>query len=156
MSVVMLAALGWQYPRALPLVAVLIVVLTIGAVVFYMPQSARLRGRWRWGLPTLRAMALSALAVSLLQPVIFRAPKPMERGAIVIVVDHSNGMGIDDQRGPAQLVALADGMGFLPPGLRRRGDDIANSLQTIRVKHEDVSTAHSSLAFATLRRYTYE
>ena len=147
----LMAAMGWQDLRALPLVGVLIGVLALGAVMFYLPQSRRLPRRWRWTLTGLRLLALTALALSLLQPIIIRAPKPAERGAIMLVVDHSQGMGIHDRlRRSAQLVALADGLGWLPAGLRSRGDAVKNAVTAARQKFEDLSTAQSRLSFASL------
>ena len=147
----LIAAMAWQDIRALPLVAILVGFLVLAAVVFYLPQSNRLRRRWRWTLTGLRVMALMALAVSLLQPVITRAPKPAEQGAIVLVVDHSHGMGIHDrQRRPAQLVALADGLGRLPAGLRSSGDSVNKALVAARRKFDDLSTAQSRLSFAAI------
>src|SRR5947209_1689967 len=124
-----LAALVWQSPGVLPLVALLLVAVWLGAGVLYLPQARRLRWRWRVVLLGLRMAALTALAVSLLQPAITRPPTARERGAIVVMVDHSHSMGVRDRarRGPGQmapLVALADGLGMLPPGVRSRGDEL--------------------------------
>lgn len=147
----LVAALTWQYLRAFPLVALLTGVLVLGAIVFYLPQSGPLQRRWKIVLPGLRLAALAVLAVSLMQPVITRSPTPAEMGTIVIVVDHSHSMGIvDQQRRPAQLVALADGLGRLPAGLRSRGDELNRAVRDVRDKFDEVSTAQSRLTFAMI------
>jgi hypothetical protein len=146
-----IAGISWQYLQAAPLVGLLMLVLTIASAVLYWPQMRRMRRRWKVILPGLRLCGLVALGLSFLQPVITRAPAPAEKGAIVFVIDRSHGMGVvDRQRRPAQLVALADGLGRLPPGVRTHGDEIGDSLRKTRARLEEVSTAQSRLAFAAI------
>jgi hypothetical protein len=147
----LIAAISWQYLRAAPLVGLLMLVLTVASILQYWPQFRRLRRAWRIVLLGLRLCGLMALGVSFLQPVISRPPAPAEKGAIVFVIDHSHSMGVvDRQRRPAQLVALADGLGRLPPGVRTHGDEIGDALRKTRGRLDDLTTAQSRIAFAAL------
>src|SRR5215207_4168522 len=59
------------------------------------------------------------LAAALLKPALLRPKTADEQGTVVVLVDRSRSMAvIDNARSPAQLVALADGLGMLPPGSR--------------------------------------
>lgn len=147
----MLALLVWQSSRAAPLVMLLVGVLAIGSIAVYLPQSTRLRRRWRCILPALRLTALAALAVSLLQPVMTRLPRAGESGAIVLVVDRYPSMAVQDrQRRPAELVALADAMGWLSESSRTRGDEIIQGVRAAQMRLSEVSDAQSELAYALL------
>ena len=147
----LLAGLAWQASRALPLVMLLVGVLAIGSIAVYLPQSTLLRRRWRCILPALRLTGLAALALSLLQPIITRLPREAESGAIVLVVDRYPSMAVQDrQRRPAQLVALADGMGWLSDSSRARGDEIIQGVRAAQLKLAEVSDAQSELAYALL------
>jgi hypothetical protein len=87
-------------------------------------------------LPLLRLMAMFTLAVSFLKPVAMRLASVEERGSIVVLVDRSRSMSvIDNARSPAQLVALADALGKLPPKLR------SNSATTLAAGLARLSTA---------------
>lgn len=145
------AELSWLSLRTWPLVSALILILAIGSAVLYLPQSSRLRRRWRWSLTGLRWMAMVAVAGSFLQPILTRRPKSGERGAIVLMVDRSPSMGVHDrQRRPAQWVMLADGLGLLPQGSRAAGDDINQSVSAAQARLAEVSDAQSELAYALL------
>ena len=115
-------------------VAVAVGVLLVAAVAWlYPPQVRELRGFWRWGLPGLRVMALGALAVSVAKPSVLRPKTVDERPAVVVLVDRSRSMAVvDNARTPGQLVALADGLGRLPPGARR-GEGAALAAEVARV-----------------------
>jgi hypothetical protein len=116
---VALAYILWHSPALVP-VAVVIVALAVAAVLWLYPPQIRALGRaWRWGLPALRVLALAALAVAILKPVSVRPKSAEEQGAVVVLVDQSRSMGVVDAgRSPAELVALADGLGLLPAGAR--------------------------------------
>jgi hypothetical protein len=151
------AAIVWQSPGLLPLVALLAITVCLGAGVLYLPQARRLRWRWRVTLLALRLAALAALAVSLLQPTFTRPARPRERAAIVVVVDHSRGMGIKDRQqrksstaARAQLVALADGLGLLNPGVRQRGDSLTSAIIAAQVRLDELVRAHSELQYAVI------
>jgi hypothetical protein len=119
----MLSAIQWQSPQMLG-VALLVGVLVVLAVgLLYPGQTRLLPGVWRWSLPGLRCLALLVLAVSVARPVAQRPVGEEEQGAVVVLVDNSRSMDVrDDQRRPAMLVALADGLGKLPAGKRTRAE----------------------------------
>ena len=113
----------WQSPQMLA-IALLVSVLVVMAVSLLYPSQVSLLPRlWRFTLPGLRCAALLALALSIAKPVAQRTLAEEEQGALVVLVDASRSMSVcDTQRTPAQKVALADGMGRLPRGVRSRGD----------------------------------
>jgi hypothetical protein len=115
----MLAQVLWNSPRSLPL-AVAVAIVAVAAVVWlYPPQVKGLGWAWRWGLPGLRAAGMLALAAALLRPAVMRPKTGQERGVILVLVDRSRSMAVvDNARSPAELVALADGLGMLPAGAR--------------------------------------
>ncbi len=115
----LVAQIRWNAPHMLPLVVALAVALLAAVAWLYPAQARGVRRPWRWVLPGLRAAALLALTASLLQPVMYRPRQAGERGAVLVLVDRSRSMSVTDvTRSPAQLVALADGLGRLPPGAR--------------------------------------
>jgi len=116
-----LAQVLWNSSGALP-VAIAAALLIVAAVIWlYPPQVTELRWPWRWGLPLLRAAALLALAASLVKPGVLRPKTQDERGSILLLVDQSRSMAVtDNARSPAQLMALADGLGGLPKGARSK------------------------------------
>jgi hypothetical protein len=150
------AAIVWQSAGLLPLVALLAIAVCLGAGVLYLPQARRLRWRWRLTLLALRLAALAALAASLLQPSFTRPAQPRERAAIVVIVDHSRSMGIKDRQqrksaaGRSQLVALADGLGLLKPGVRQRGEELATAIAAAQSRLEELVRAHSELQYAVI------
>jgi len=122
----MLAGLQWQSPQMLG-AALLVGVLIVLAVGLLYPAQVRvLPLAWRFTLPGLRCAALLALAVSVARPVAQRKLGEDEQGAMVVVIDHSKSMNVrDNQRTPAMLVALADGLGRLPAKARTRDEVFA-------------------------------
>src|SRR5207302_1061243 len=68
------------------------------------------------------------------------------------------GMGIKDRqpRKPlspasrAQLVALADGLGLLKPGVRQRGDEMARAIAAAQARLEELVRANSELQYAVI------
>jgi hypothetical protein len=105
----------------------------------YPPQLRGMRKRWQWLLPALRGAALAALAVSVVKPGVTRSRTAGEEGSLAILLDHSASMAVTDRllegaenprRAIGQTVALADALGRLPEGTRRRAlgtaaDDVA-------------------------------
>lgn len=118
--------LHWQSPQMLG-VALLVSVLVVLAVgLLYPSQVKLLPPGWRLALPALRCAALLALAASVARPVADREMKEEEQGAVVVLVDRSASMSVRDTfRDPPMLVALADGLGQLPPNARTRGEVFA-------------------------------
>src|ERR1051326_4733899 len=115
----MLALLLWGSPQ---LISLALAVLSAGlaAVLWlYPPQLAGGRSGGQWILPALRTGAVVALGASLLRPIAARPKTSQEKGAVVMLIDQSASMGVTESNGsPAQCVALADGLGLLPEGVR--------------------------------------
>jgi hypothetical protein len=130
---VTLAQVLWQSPALAPAAVGLLTALAAAVSVFYPPQTRGVPGLWRWSMPALRTMAVAALAVAVAQPMVLRPRTPARQGALVILADRSRSMGVIDRgRTPAELVALAAGLGAIPPearpeaaaGVRGRLDEI--------------------------------
>src|ERR1700742_1606622 len=95
----------WHSPTLIP-IAIAASLLIVALVVWiYWPQMRSGRGVMRWLPPSLRGVSLVILAISIIRPVIVRPRNPSERGAIVLLIDHSPSMGVvDTGRTPSQLV----------------------------------------------------
>src|SRR5688572_9871538 len=92
-----LAQLLWQSPSLTP-AALAVLAIALAAVLWlYPPQLRVIARRWRWGLPILRTMAVVALAVAMLRPVVVRPSAPGELGAIVVLADRSLSMSVNDR-----------------------------------------------------------
>ena len=146
----LVAQIRFNAPHMLPLVVALAVTLVAAVVWLYPAQARGVRRPWRWMLPGLRAAALLALTASLLQPVVYRARQAGERGAVLVIVDRSRSMSVTDvTRSPAQLVALADGLGRLPPGARAgETAGMPGELERLRARLDDVVSAGHDLETA--------
>ncbi|HEY2586378.1 MAG TPA: hypothetical protein VGI81_11495 [Tepidisphaeraceae bacterium] len=123
--------------------------LTLGVVWLY-PAQGRGAGLARWAPPVLRWMAVAAIAVSLLKPVILEPRSADEQGAVVVLVDCSKSMSVTDPgRTPAERVALAGALGRLSAGAR---SDVAASLGTgtdrVDFRSREVLRAQSDLDYA--------
>ena len=142
----------WDSLGQLPLA--LTVTLAVAAAVWWLyPSQVRsLRGGLRWVLPALRLMALTALAASILKPVLARPSSVEEKGAVVILVDRSKSMSVaDSSRSSAERVALADGLGMLPAGLRSDVSQGAlEQLDRLKSLADDVMRCQRELEFARL------
>src|SRR3954468_19173482 len=101
----MFQRLLWHSTALIP-IAIGASLLIAGMVVWmYWPQMRRLRGPWRWLVPSLRGVALMVLAISIVRPVIVRPRTSTDRGAIVLLIDRSPSMSmVDNGRTPSQLV----------------------------------------------------
>src|SRR4051794_28313 len=124
-----LAQVLWQSPGMAPAAVVLIAVLAAGVMILYPPQTRGVPSVWRWAMPALRGMTVAALAIAVMQPVVLRPRTAARQGAVLVLMDRSHSMSIVDRdRSPAELVALAAGLGVLPtnarveaaPGLRAK------------------------------------
>src|SRR5437763_1416126 len=118
----------WHSPSLIPIAIGASLLIAAAVVWMYWPQMRTLRGPWKWVLPSLRGIALVVLAISIVRPVVVRPRTPAERGAIVLLIDRSQSMGVSDAgRTPSELVALADGLQMLPRDqLRWRATGIAH------------------------------
>ena len=114
-----LAQIYWRAPQYWPVAALTAGVLLVAVLALYPSQLGITPWPWRAILPALRVAAVLALAASLLKPVVMRLASAEERGAVIILVDRSRSMAVvDNARTTAQLVALADALGKLPPKVR--------------------------------------
>jgi hypothetical protein len=111
--------LRWDSPRVLPAAIAIACGLAVAVVWFYPAQVRYVRRPWRWVMPGCRVAALVVLALSLARPVAIRVEAVGQGGTVVILIDRSASMNVADAgRGPAELVALADSLGLLPPSVR--------------------------------------
>jgi hypothetical protein len=147
-----LCALDWHAPQRLPAVVLLLAALIICVCLFYRRPRSHLEGAWLWLLGALRTAALASLALALLQPVILRPPSAKEAGALVVLIDRSRSMGVRDaQRTPAQWVALADGLGRLPAGLRTgAADALIGDVAAAKRLLDDLVQAQADFDFLVL------
>src|SRR5947209_2785617 len=106
-------------PELLPWSVGLFAAALAATLWFGLPQSRSVSAPLRWLVPGLRAMAIFALAASLVKPVVSRKATASEQGEVLVLIDRSRSMSVvDNQRAPAKLVALADALGYLPAGVR--------------------------------------
>jgi hypothetical protein len=147
---VIFSRLYWRSPQLWPL-AIVAAALMLAAVVWLYPSQLKfVSWPWRGLLPLLRTAAVLALAASVLKPVAVRPVPAGERGTLVLLVDRSRSMSVvDNARTPAQLVALSDALGKLPPGVR--GDaatTLAAGVGRLRTLAADVKGAQDDLDYA--------
>lgn len=111
-----LAQVLWRSPDYVPVAIALAAVLASTALWLYPPQTRGIRWIWRWTMPALRGMAAAALVVALVRPMVLRPRTATREGPIVLLADRSGSMAVVDgaDRSPAELVALAAGLGQLP------------------------------------------
>src|SRR5205807_3882757 len=103
-----------------------------------------------WAAVLLRWVAVAALAASILKPVLL-TPKTAEQwGALVVLLDRSRSMSVvDTGRSPAEMVALAAGLGRLAPGVRPdAAEQLATDLERVQAIVQDALTAQSDLEYA--------
>jgi hypothetical protein len=139
-------------PNLLPAVLIASGLVLVVVLWLYPPQVRLLPARFRWLLPGLRVLALMALAAAMLRPVMVRPRTASEQGAIVVLVDSSRSMSVvDSGRTPAQLVALADALGELPPDTRAAQlSQMIQSWMALRPLVEDLALARTALDYAKL------
>jgi hypothetical protein len=103
-------------------------------------------------MPLLRALAAAALTIAIVQPIVLRPRTTARQGAVVVLVDRSRSMSVVDRdRSPAELVALAGGLGALPPGARQEAaPGLRTRLESIRLLADQLSRAHSEADYAAL------
>ena len=148
----MIAALHLQYSQSLPWVILLLSGLILIIVFTYPAQIRQIAPAKRWILPALRILAVSAIALSILRPVVTRQRISTERAPVVILFDNSRSMSvIDSARAPAELVGIAAALGKLPPETR---DKEIQSVQTdcdlLSTKADDVARSRAELDYARL------
>lgn len=148
----LLSQVYWHAPNLWPVAALAAIGLLSGVALFYPAQVSGLPWRWRIILPGLRCLVIVILAISLLKPIAMRLATAQERGAVVVIVDRSRSMGVvDNARTPAQLVALADAMGKLPPGVRGNAStSLAAGLERLGALSANVRSAQEDLDYARI------
>jgi len=148
----MLSSVLFHSPGLLP-IAIVVLFAVVAAVLWLYPGQVRnVNPPWRWIIPGLRMAALLALAISIIKPVVVREKTSEERGSVLILVDRSKSMSVKDAgRTPAQLVAMASGLGRLSSGLRDAGlVDLTAEIDSLRPLLSDVTRARSELDYAKL------
>lgn len=147
-----LAQVLWQSPTLLPAAIATLGVMLSTLLWLYPPQLRELPRPWRW-LPTiLRAMTITALTVSLLQPAVLRPRTTAQQGTIAVLLDRSRSMSaIDVSRTPAELVSLAAGLGALPPGRRTEAaPQLRSELQSAFSLLDEMERARNEMEYARL------
>src|SRR5438874_8593982 len=142
----------WHSPSLIPMAIGASLLIAAGVVWMYWPQMRTLRGPWKWILPSLRGIALVVLAISIVRPVVVRPRMPAERGAIVLLIDRSQSMGVSDVgRTPSELVALADGLQMLPRGIRpKSAARLEEAPDTLRAIVNDLFLVRGQLDYARI------
>lgn len=145
------ALIVFESPGLWPVAAA--VALVLGAAVLWLyARQVRSAGAPGWAAVLLRAMAVGALAVSIVKPVML-TPKTAEQwGAVVVLLDRSRSMGVvDSSRSPAELVALAAGLGRLPAARRPdAAERLASDLERLQSRLQDVLSAQGDLEYARI------
>ncbi|MEO6436176.1 MAG: hypothetical protein ABIP55_10525, partial [Tepidisphaeraceae bacterium] len=147
-----LAQVLWQSPNLAPIAVAMAAVLAAAVLWLYPPQTRGVSMMWRWTLPALRGMAVAAMAIAIVQPVVLRPRTATREGPIVILADRSKSMSVTDgDRTPAERVALAAGLGVLPAGARpEAAPALRGQLDAIRQGVEQVARARSEAEYARL------
>ena len=145
-----IAQLFLQAPNLAPVAACAGALLLIAVVWSYSSQLRSMRWPWRGLLPLLRGVAVIALALSLLKPVAVRVASAAQRGSLLLLVDRSKSMSVtDNSRSIAQLVALADALGKLPPGVRTDSSSVLSAaFEHLSTLASDVKAAQDDLDYA--------
>ncbi|HZK80640.1 MAG TPA: hypothetical protein VFC46_06220, partial [Humisphaera sp.] len=140
----------WHAPNLWPLAVVAAVGMLAAMLLLYPAQLGDIGWPWRGLLPGLRLLAVLILAASILKPIAMRLATVEERGAVVVLVDRSLSMGVvDNARTPAQLVALADALGKLPPAVRNDAATTLDAgLERLRTLGANVRGAQEDLDYA--------
>jgi hypothetical protein len=144
-----LASLIFENLRFWPLSAALGCALT-AALLWLYPAQIRGAGMGKWLPLLLRWLAVAALSLSLLKPVILRPKSAEQWGAVVFLVDCSKSMSVvDPGRTPAELVALAGALGRLPPGTRSEiALSLAADIANLETRAREVVNGQSDLDYA--------
>lgn len=95
-------------------------VMLVGLSVWVYRQQ-RVARPWGGLLASLRALALGLLVLALLQPVLARFYNEVRRAEVLVVVDDSGSMSVNDRYQPARGVAVAWGLDLFPRRLRYMG-----------------------------------
>ena len=143
------AILIFDAPTYWPLVVSAGVVVTAAMIWLYPPQI-RTAGMLAWLPVGLRWMALAALVLALLKPVLLVPDSSLDTGAVVLMVDCSRSMSVvDSGRTPAERVSLAAALGRLPQGLRDgSGAALLEQINRAQALANSTLAAQSDLEYA--------
>jgi hypothetical protein len=149
-----LARVLWHSPDAIPIAVAMAALLASAVLWLYPPQTRDLPRLWRWGMPALRGMAVAALVIALVRPVVLRPRTATREAPIVVLADASASMSIVDggDRTPAERVALAAGLEALPSGVVRPqvAPALRGQLDGIAAAIDQVARARTESDYARL------
>jgi hypothetical protein len=147
-----LAALHLQYSQSLPWVILLLAILSLLVLFIYPAQLRQIPRGLRWLLPTLRLLAVFALGLSILRPVVTRPRVASERAPVVILLDNSASMSVvDSNRPPAEWVGIAAALGKMPADTRdKQLDALQAACDRLSAQADEVIRARAELDYARL------
>lgn len=147
-----MSVLLWQGMSAWPVSALVVVLAALGVWWLYPSQVRLLPRAWRWILPGLRTAAIVALALMVLKPVLIRPKSVSEAGAVVILVDRSASMDVQDNARPlVERVRVASGLGFIPVDTRQTSlAPLLADLQSLQRLTADLIRANVDTDYARL------
>jgi hypothetical protein len=118
----------------------------------YPAQLRRLPRRTRWLPPSLRILAITAIALSILRPVVTRARIASERAPVVVLIDNSRSMSVvDSNRSPGEWVGIAAAMGRVPADARdKKIAALQADCDRLSAQADEVTRARAELEYARL------
>ncbi len=148
----MLGSILWQSLNRIPLALGLLALTVLAVLWMYRRQSGLLGKPWRWVLPSLRILALGALLLSILRPILIRAKTTSEQGTLLVIVDDSMSMSVtDSSRTAAARLALADALGDLPNRPKsQQAADITQKLDQASLLLAEMERLASEVDYARL------
>ncbi len=129
----------WHWALLLPLAALLC------AFTVWVYRKQQAPSPWRILLPLLRCLALLLLVLALLQPVLARFSRELQRGELLVLVDDSGSMSVTDRYEPENAVDLAWTLNLFPRRLRFTGFEDAERLEAWGELKEALSSEQLSL-----------
>jgi hypothetical protein len=127
-------------------------VLSLAVLLIYPGQLRHMPRSIRWLPPALRILAIIAIVLSILRPVVTRTRLASERAPVLVLIDNSRSMGVTDaNRPPGEWVGIAAAMGRLPPDSRDKLIAVVQAdCDRLSTQADDVGRARDELAYAKL------